>query len=141
EHGFTSLSGETGAGKSVCVAALRLALGGRADLDMVRPGADAASVAAVFDEVPGVLHARLAELGAPDDELLTLSRHLPRAGRGACRVNGALVSQNVLRELGELLVEVTAQGTSHRPQRSSAQRDALDAAARDSATHGRNARA
>lgn len=139
ERGFTALSGETGAGKSVCIAALRAVLGGRVDADMVRPGADAATVAAVFDEVPSALHARLAELGAPDDELLTLSRHLPRGGRGTCRLNGALVSQNVLREVGDVLVEVTAQGTSHRLQRSGVQRDILDAAGGESATHGRNA--
>jgi len=125
--GLVTLTGETGAGKTVCVAGLRLVLGGRFEPDLVRAGSDAASVAAVFDEVPAEVRARLESLGIPDDELLTLSRELPRAGRGACRVNGALVSAATLREIGEALVEVTGQGESHRLLRTARQRDLLDA--------------
>ncbi|TMC49714.1 MAG: hypothetical protein E6J14_05685 [Chloroflexi bacterium] len=123
--GLTALTGETGAGKSMCVAALRLVLGGRVDLD---PSATAgATVAAVFDAVPAPLRERLESLGVEDGgELLTLSRELPGRGRGACRINGALVSQATLREAGEALVEVTAQGESHRLLRPSYQRALLD---------------
>ena len=125
--GLVTLTGETGAGKTVCVAGLRLVLGGRFEPDLVRAGSDAASVAAVFDEVPAEVRARLESLGIPDDELLTLSRELPRAGRGACRVNGALVSAATLREIGDALVEVTGQGESHRLLRPARQRELLDA--------------
>ena len=120
--GFTVISGETGAGKSVTVAALRAVIGERVDADAVRAGADAAHVAAVFDEVPEQVRARLASLGAADDELLTLTRHISRTGRGACHINGALVSQTVMREVADQLLEVTAQGASHRLQRRSVQR-------------------
>lgn len=137
--GFTALTGDTGAGKSVCITALRTVLGGRADPDLVRAGADVASIAAVFDEIPGTVRDRLRELGAPDDDLLTLSRQIPRAGRGGCRVNGALVSLNAAREIGEQLVEVTSQGASHRLQRRSQQREILDAAGGETATSARNA--
>ena len=125
--GLVALTGETGAGKTVCIAALRLVLGGRFDPELVRAGTDAASVAAVFDAVPGEVRSRLEALGVPDDDLLTLSRELPRSGRGACRVNGALVSAATLREIGESLVEVTGQGESHRLLRPARQRELLDA--------------
>lgn len=128
EDGFSVLTGESGAGKSVCIGALRLALGGRADTDAVRPGTDAARVAAVFDNIPNRLGERLGDLGVPGDDLLTLVRELPRSGRGVCRVNGAMVSLAVLREVGETLVEVTAQGASQRLVQRSWQRDLLDAA-------------
>lgn len=129
---FTALTGETGSGKSLCVTALRLALGSKLDgPSPVRADADAASVAAVFDDVPAAVRSRLESLGIPDDELLTLSRDVPAAGRGACRVNGALVSAGVLREIGEELVEVTAQGESHRLLQPACQRALVDAAGGD----------
>ncbi|MBV9524311.1 MAG: AAA family ATPase, partial [Candidatus Dormibacteraeota bacterium] len=126
--GFTALTGETGAGKSVCVTALRAALGGRADPGSVRPGASAARVTAVFDPVPADVRERLAELGIPDDDLLTLTREVVPGGRGSCRVNGALVSLSTLRELGDGLADVTLQGASQRLLRASWQRDLLDVA-------------
>jgi DNA repair protein RecN (Recombination protein N) len=127
--GFTALTGETGAGKSVWITALRLALGERIDGDPIRKGTDVARVSAVFDEAPPALRHRLADLGVPGDELTTMSRELSRVGRGSCRINGALVSQAVLREAGEMLAEVTLQGASHRLLQNARQRDLLDLAA------------
>ncbi|HSP65476.1 MAG TPA: hypothetical protein VLO10_04720 [Candidatus Deferrimicrobium sp.] len=127
--GFTALTGETGAGKSVCITALRLALGERVDADPVRRGDDAARVSAVFDDVPSAVRLRLADIGVPGDDLTTLSREVVRAGRGSCRINGALVSQAALREVGELLAEVTLQGASHRLLQQGRQRELLDLAA------------
>ncbi|MGA8361012.1 MAG: AAA family ATPase [Candidatus Dormiibacterota bacterium] len=127
DDGFSVLTGETGSGKSMCVNALRAALGGRLEPDTVRAGAVAARVAAVFDNPSPRLRARRAELGIPDHDLITLSREVPASGRAVCRIDGALVSQALLRELGDLCVDVTAQGTSHRMLRRSWQRDVLDA--------------
>ena len=127
DEGFTVLTGETGSGKSMCVNALRAALGGRLEPETVRVGAAAARVAAVFDNPSPRLRARRAELGIPDDDLITLSREVPATGRATCRIDGALVSQSVLRELGDLCVDVTAQGTSHRMLRRGWQREVLDA--------------
>jgi len=126
--GFTALTGETGSGKSVCVGALRAALGGRVDSEVLRPGAAAGRATAVFDELARTLRARIATLGVPDDDLLTLSREIVRGGRGSCRINGALVSLSVLREVGDAVAEVTSQGASQRLLRRSWQRDLLDAA-------------
>ena len=131
DSGFGVLTGETGAGKSVCITALRIALGGRAETDVIRPAATAARVAAVFQDVPASVTQRLVELGIPPDDLATLSREVPRSGRSTCRVNGALVSQAVLREIGDALVEVTAQGASQRLMRRAWQRDLLDSAGGD----------
>ena len=124
--GFTVLSGETGAGKSMCLAALRLALGGRADPALVRAGAETARVRAVFEDPPKAVRTRLDELGIPQDDLLALSREIAKTVRGACRVNGSLVSSAVLREIGDQLVDVTAQGASQRLLRPAAQRSVLD---------------
>ncbi len=126
DEGFTVLTGETGSGKSMCVNALRAALGGRLEPEAVRAGAAVARVAAVFDNPGPRLRARRAELGIPDDDLITLSREVPASGRATCRIDGALVSQAVLREFGDLCVDVTAQGTSHRMLRRNWQREVLD---------------
>jgi DNA repair protein RecN (Recombination protein N) len=127
EDGFSVLTGETGAGKSMCVAGLRAALGGRLEPEGVRAGTSGTRVAAVFDAPNPRLRARRAELGIGDDDMITLSREIPASGRATCRVDGALVSQAVLREFGDLLVDVTAQGTSQRMLRRAWQRDLLDA--------------
>ena len=79
----------------MCVNALRAALGGRLEPETVRSGATAVRVAAVFDNPSVRLRARRAELGIPDDDLITLSREVPVSGRATCRVDGALVSQAV----------------------------------------------
>jgi DNA repair protein RecN (Recombination protein N) len=122
EAGFGALSGETGAGKSLCIAAVRWILGGRAEGEAVAEGT---SVRAVFEPSPesAVL---LAGLGIPADELVTLTRDAGSSGRSTCRVNGALVSQATLRDLGEGLADVTAQGASHRMLQRSWQRRVLD---------------
>jgi DNA repair protein RecN (Recombination protein N) len=122
EPGFGALSGETGAGKSLCIAAVRWVLGGRAEGEAVGEGT---SVRAVFEPSPesAVL---LAGLGIPADDLVTLTRDAGGSGRSTCRVNGALVSQATLRDLGEGLAEVTAQGASHRMLLRGWQRRALD---------------
>ena len=122
DEGFGALSGETGAGKSLCIAAVRWALGGRAEGEAVGEGT---SVRAVFEpssESAGLL----AGLGIPTDDLVTLTRDASSSGRSTCRVNGALVSQATLRELGDQLADVTSQGASHRMLLRSWQRRALD---------------
>src|SRR3972149_6728386 len=89
EAGFNVLTGETGAGKSILIDALTLLLGHRAASDVIRTGADSATVEAVF-QVPRatpLLH-RLAELGfALDDQDLILRRELSRSGRNRAYVN------------------------------------------------------
>jgi len=108
--GLAVLTGETGAGKSILLDALGLALGARAEARLVRQGAEQASVAAVF-ELPGEHPARalLAEQGLADEGSLTLRRTLARDGKSRAFVNDQPVSIGLLRQLGDLLVEVQGQ--------------------------------
>ena len=111
ESGLCVLTGETGAGKSILLDALGLALGNRADAGLLRPGAEQASVAAVFELGPGhparaILEER--EIEAEDD-LLVLRRLLGADGRSRAFVNDQPVSVGLLRELGDTLIEIQGQ--------------------------------
>ena len=114
--GLNILTGETGAGKSIIIDALGLALGERAGGgDAVRTGADRATVEAVFDiaGAPPEVRERLAEAGLEpdgDDDLLLVTRELSRAsGKSQCRINGRLMPVSALREIGDGLVDVHGQ--------------------------------
>lgn len=109
--GFTALTGETGAGKSLLVDAITLALGGRADSDLVRTGATKGSVALLVDvsNLPQVL-TRCTELGVEvDDGQLAIQRDLNSEGRSTVRLNGRPASVGVLKELGSMLVDLHGQ--------------------------------
>jgi DNA repair protein RecN (Recombination protein N) len=110
--GFTSLTGETGAGKSIILDALGAALGGRAERAMVRQGADRASITVSFDvakDHPARL--MLAERGidAPEDEPITLRRVIAAEGSARAFANDQSTSAALARELGEVLVETHGQ--------------------------------
>src|SRR5947209_18281685 len=95
EPGFTVITGETGAGKSIIVDALQAALGGRVRGDLVRTGAPAATVEAVFelcdDRVEPDLRSLLEEYGFSLDEPLILRREISTSGRASARVNGRVM--------------------------------------------------
>jgi DNA repair protein RecN (Recombination protein N) len=112
--GLNALTGETGAGKSIIIDALGLALGERATGgDVVRTGADRALVEAVFDisDAAGEVKEKLAELGLEsDDDLLMVTREIARSGgKSQCRINGRLMPVSVLKEIGDHLVDVHGQ--------------------------------
>jgi len=112
--GFTTLTGETGAGKSIIIDAVELVLGGRADRTAVRAEAEKALVEATF-RLDSARRARLQPLleeeglegDAPD--LLLLSREVRAEGRSVCRVNGRAVTLALLREVAEGLVDIHGQ--------------------------------
>ena len=110
EGGLTVLTGETGAGKSILLDALGLALGSRADFRLIREGADAAHVSAVFRLAAGhPVWTRLAEADIPPEEELILRRRLKSDGKSSASINDVPVSAALLREVGDALVEIQGQ--------------------------------
>lgn len=125
--GLQVLTGETGAGKSILLDALGLALGGRGDSGLVRPGAAQAVVAATFDlPADHPAHALLHEQGLDGDDTLVLRRVLGADGRGRALVNDQPVSVGLLRRLGETLVEIQGQFAQQGLLDPASHRDLLD---------------
>ncbi|MEM7569283.1 MAG: DNA repair protein RecN [Pseudomonadota bacterium] len=110
EEGLNVLTGETGAGKSILLDSLSLALGARADAGLLREGASTGAVSAVFD-LPKAhpIHAQLEEAGIEADDQLILRRQLRADGASRAYVNDAPVSASLLRALGGQLVEIHGQ--------------------------------
>src|SRR5262249_47739738 len=126
--GLGALTGETGAGKSILIDALGLALGARADSSAVRLGAQQASVVAAFDlPKDHVARALLAEQAIDDEDILTLRRTIGADGRGRAFVNDQPVSVALLRRLGDRLVEIQGQMEQHGLVDMATHRASLDA--------------
>jgi DNA repair protein RecN (Recombination protein N) len=130
--GFTAITGETGAGKTMVVTALGLLLGGRADTGAVRTGAKAARVEGLL-RVPAdgpwaaALAARVDEVGGEIDEgSLVVARQISAEGRSRAFAGGASVPVGALSDLIDPLVAVHGQSDQHRLLQAAAQRDALD---------------
>ncbi|MFC5495971.1 DNA repair protein RecN [Caenimonas terrae] len=123
--GFSVLTGETGAGKSILVDALQLALGARADAGVVREGAARADISAEFD-LPSSLVPWLEEAGFESQELL-LRRSIDCQGKSRAWINGGPATATQLRELGEQLVDIHGQHAWQSLTRPDAVRDLLDA--------------
>ena len=126
--GLGALTGETGAGKSILIDALGLALGARAESGVVRRGAAQASIAASFDLAKNhPAHAILVEQGLDDEDVLTLRRAISADGRGRAFVNDQPASVGLLRRLGETLVEIQGQMDQHGLLDMATHRGSLDA--------------
>ncbi|MFN5155241.1 MAG: DNA repair protein RecN [Betaproteobacteria bacterium] len=127
--GFTVLTGETGAGKSILIDALQLALGSRADATIVREGAVRAEVTAEFD-TPAALRGWLDEagFGAPDvgEDTLLLRRSIDAQGRSRAWINGGAATLAQLREVAESLVDIHGQHAWQSLTRPAAVRALLD---------------
>ena len=128
EAGFGALTGETGAGKSILVDALALALGDRADAGVVRNGCKQAEVSAEFDLAEGA--AALAWLAANDlaaDGACLMRRVVEAGGRSRGYINGSPATAAQLRELGDLVADIHGQHAHHALLRNDAQRALIDA--------------
>ena len=110
DAGFNVLTGETGAGKSIVIDAISAILGERAYRDMIRTGADKASVRGVFTDVPELPW--FEENGVPYDSEVVVHREIYLDGKNVCRVNGALVTVSILRKLGIQLINIHGQHDS-----------------------------
>ncbi|MEY2661052.1 MAG: putative repair ATPase [Pseudomonadota bacterium] len=108
EGGFTVLTGETGAGKSILIDALQLALGERADASSVREGATRAEVCAEFELGVAVRH-WLQEAGYDTEDSLLLRRTMDTQGKSRAWINGSPATATQLRELGDILLDIHGQ--------------------------------
>src|SRR6266851_7406635 len=127
--GFTALTGETGAGKSILVDALSLALGDRAGSEQVRSGAERSDVTAEFaiDSLAPLGHWLREQALEGDANRLLLRRVLDANGRSRAFINGHAATVNQLREAGERLVDIHGQHAHQSLLRRDAQRAVLDA--------------
>ena len=110
DRGFNVLTGETGAGKSIVIDAISAILGERAYRDMIRTGANKASVRAVFTDVPEL--GWFADNGVEYDSETVIQREIHLDGKNVCRVNGTLVTVSILRKLGIQLINIHGQHDS-----------------------------
>ena len=128
-EGFNVLSGETGAGKSIIVEALGLLLGERASADLIRSGAEKATVEGVFDvtNVKGIVELADERGIEVEDDTLVLKREIATNGRGRAWINGATVTATVLAEIGRQLVNLHGQHDAQTLLDGESQRRILDA--------------
>jgi DNA repair protein RecN (Recombination protein N) len=126
--GLTALTGETGAGKSIVVDAVMLALGGRASADSLRHGAERAEITATFDagDDPAIRRWLEEQSVACEDGELVLRRVIGKDGRSRQYVNGQSLPAQPVRELGELLIDIHGQQEFQSLVRRDAQRQLVD---------------
>ena len=127
ESGFTVLTGETGAGKSILLDAIGLLLGDRADANLVAQGTDKADISAEFqvsDELSNWLSEQ--ELNPDESDLVIIRRVIDAQGKSRALINGVSVTLTQLRELGEQLVHIHGQHAHQLLLKPNSQRDLLD---------------
>ena len=108
-EGLNILTGETGAGKTLIIGSIKMILGERISKDIIRKGADSASVDALFCLEDVNLINKLEELGVELDNELVISREISLNGRNICKVNGRTVTTLELKKIGALLIDVHGQ--------------------------------
>ncbi|OAM35071.1 DNA repair protein RecN [Eikenella sp. NML080894] len=130
QPGFTVLTGETGAGKSITLDALSLLLGDKADYSQIRHGCPEAQLSALFDlsDLPA-LRAELCEQGllGADEVELSIRRTIDSKGRSRSFINNQAVTLAQLRQIGSRLVDIHGQSAHHSLNSEAVQRDLLDA--------------
>lgn len=124
--GFTVFTGETGAGKSILIDALALALGERGDASMVREGAAKADITAEFSAGPDAQKWLAENEIDPGEGTVLLRRVIDNAGRSKAYINGIAATATQLRELGDMFVDIHGQHAHQSLLKSDAQRELLD---------------
>ncbi|AEY66413.1 DNA repair protein RecN [Clostridium sp. BNL1100] len=108
--GLNVLTGETGAGKSILIDSINAVLGERVNRDIIRNGKEKAFIEAVFEYDSTYINDILNELGIEhEDGSLILSREIGLSGKNTCRINGRLVNVSVLKQVGQLLLDIHGQ--------------------------------
>lgn len=110
ESGLNVLTGETGAGKSILIDSINAVLGGRVTKDIIRNGREKAVIEAVFEYNNTYIDEMLEQLGIEAEEgNIILFREISLSGKNTCRINGRLVNVSVLKQIGELLLDIHGQ--------------------------------
>ncbi len=126
--GFSVLTGETGAGKSIIIDSINLLLGNRVSREIVRNGEASAKVSAIFEELSPLICAKLDEMGFPcEDGTLMLQKILHADGKSQVRLNGQSITQSLQREISHMLVSIHGQSDNQKLLQKSAHCDLLDA--------------
>lgn len=127
DHGFGALTGETGAGKSILIDALSLALGERADASVIRAGAERAEITAEFDVTADSALASWLQTNDFDTATCLLRRIIDQNGRSRAYINGTAATLAQLREIATFLADIHGQNAHHSLLNTEAQRALLDA--------------
>ncbi len=114
DKGFSVLTGETGAGKSIVIDCIGLIMGARSSKELIRNGEKSASVTALFSDFTEAEAARLCELGFPpeEDNTLFVRRDIGASGSSTAKINGRTVPASMLRDVGEFLINIHGQHAS-----------------------------
>ena len=126
--GFSALTGETGAGKSMIVDSINLLLGNRATRDIIRSGESSAMVSAVFEELSDGVVDHIQNMGFDvQDASVMLSRTITTDGKSQTRLNGRVITQAMQKEIVRLLISIQGQADSQNLLQKSRHRELLDA--------------
>lgn len=130
-NGFNVLTGETGAGKSILIGSLGVALGGKVSKEMLGSRGDYALVELVFESDSPEIKKIFEDNDLIYDEQVVISRRISLNGRSVCRINGETVSANVLKEIAALLIDIHGQHEHQSLLYKSAQRKIVDSFSQD----------
>lgn len=124
--GFTAITGETGAGKTMVLTALGLITGTKADADFVRTNAERSVVSAQFTVNDEIAREIEEAGGVTDENTLTISRSITSEGKSRITLGGALSTASKVQDISSSLIEIHGQSSSHRLSKPTVQRDLLD---------------
>lgn len=111
-HGFTVLTGETGAGKSILIDSINAILGNRTSRELVRSGAQKACIWATFEAIPASVKKQLEKCGYEASDDLLLYREINAEGKGSCRINGMPATAAIVRDISAGLLSIHGQHDS-----------------------------
>lgn len=126
ESGFSVLTGETGAGKSIIIDSINMLSGNRVSREIIRTGEEKATVSAVFTDVGNEAKDLLLEYGLEADDSVMLQHTVTRDGKTVVKLNGRTVTRTVQKEICKLLINIHGQNDNQRLMQKSTQMDILD---------------
>jgi len=127
-YGFSVLTGETGAGKSIIIDSINLLLGNRASRELIRSGSESATVSAVFEDLPSSVCDALHEMGfTAEDASLMLQKTIFADGRSQTRLDGRVITQSIQQQIPRLLLSMHGQSDNQKLLQKKTDGELLDA--------------